>query len=1012
MIPKENLGQPGVTVPNASEQLTFISYNRKDRELVTAIDARLREAGIATFLDTTNITADKGTWPDAIHDALENSPKAVVFIGPGGIGEVQDVEIQWLWARYAQDRSVRLIFALLPGASYSGAPPELRRLFPGVDLKDYPQHRDLTPLIRQLRADAPAPPSSLEDPSPHVQAGPLQRFWFLHQAAKRLLRGDLHPLPFPVESGTGSRSCFLHPFPLGIRGPDHQVIGSQSLLKSLRRLARAGQRVFVLVGEPGSGKTIALGHLAVGLAERHMRWFGLRAPFPILIRAGDLDPGAILAAEFSDLDALWPPRQLLDAPPVRLLHRLLTRRRAWLLVDGLDELGSPAQQAGLAEQLARLVYESVDSLLLITCRTPLPVLKELPPPATLTMVPLPLSDREGFRRWLVERGAGEAEIPVMEAPHQTWLRTPLELTLWARLAARGALPVGLYRADLYDRYLRWILRLDVDQRDPSDGQALLLGLASLAHGLHQGAAELPPLPEALRPPRSQGILEASDDEEDGPRWRFTHPSFQEYLAAEHLLHVQGTDLGAWVSTVWAQRPGCWSPVAVFITERLKGRRREAILQTMAEAIETARDPEAIHGLARCLLILPWEDNPSVVELARHIWMVAVSSLASAQPTADWPEPSKWLLAEPRLGPGLLLALTRPGRDWHDTFWVRARSEMTSDDPLWRAWIRLVARLPLWHPALPEVLEPETIPPRWRTQALCLLAEWDPGRALAHLETILEGDTDRGQPEVLYGDLALLLALGPDPTWPRLVAAAGEDGREATAGHLVRLGALLRPWWGRLQLPASRGTPRVRRYRRLAQAPFRREARELAQVRWAEVMRAGESLGIRGWDDLARLDRGALGEAWAEAAAPGAVEAAVLGRLLLRDLRNQGSDAPWSEAEPDALRAWVWLGWWLWEAGAPAVTGMVAEQGWAGLDLPAPIQAVLTPAILDPRSSMDAGGIDAFVACGDDRRRLEQAAHASAPTAEACARAGILLAGPESEAESAGLLDLLLGLPLP
>lgn len=481
------------------------------------------------------------------------------------------------------------------------------------------------------------------------------------------------------------------------------------------------------MGEPGSGKTVTLGHFAVELATRYVRRFGFRAHFPVILRAWDVRAAMGPDAMDPDLDALWPPPRPLYAPPAGLLRHLLVRGRVWLLLDGLDELGNPAEQAEIAGWFAHQVYNSANSFLLITSRTPVTALKDRPQPVTLMVAPLPPGDQAAFRRWLAEQGAGDVEVPAMEEPHQAWIQTPLGLTLCARLAQRDALPAGLVRADLYGRYLRTVLRLDTDPASPEE-EALFEDLGRLAYGLHLEEPSPTPLPKALRPPRSAGILEPSDEGENAPGWRFVHPSFQEYLAAVHLPREAEPD--TWLTAVWVRQPARWSPVAAFLTERLAGRSKRAFLETMADAVDKSPGAEAAHGLARCLLTLSWKENPYAVGLARRAWKIAGTQVRPVQPAADGQDPAGLWLADPRLGPGFLLTLTRPERDWGKTFWARAMPAEGDDDRIWRAWIAFVARLPSWHPALPDLLDADAIPLRWPAQTLCVLAGCARNRAAA------------------------------------------------------------------------------------------------------------------------------------------------------------------------------------------------------------------------------------------------------------------------------------------
>src|SRR5262245_42565631 len=80
----------------------FLSYNSKDREFVDMVRTRLKARGVLTFFDRSNLP--KGVpWMPEVSKALEHSNAVAVFIGPHGLGDYQDREVQM-----ALDRQVRV----------------------------------------------------------------------------------------------------------------------------------------------------------------------------------------------------------------------------------------------------------------------------------------------------------------------------------------------------------------------------------------------------------------------------------------------------------------------------------------------------------------------------------------------------------------------------------------------------------------------------------------------------------------------------------------------------------------------------------------------------------------------------------------------------------------------------------------------------------------------------------------------------------------------------------------
>lgn len=116
--------------------------------------------------------------------------------------------------------------------------------------------------------------------------------------------------------------------------------------------ALAGKCNLILIGQPGSGKTVALAHLASLIARGDPQVSNLGILVPILLHAGDIDPistdkdllSPIIDALITHVSSLTLPRL-----PV-LLHNVFDSGRVMLMIDGLDEIGPDA-----AKQLIELL---------------------------------------------------------------------------------------------------------------------------------------------------------------------------------------------------------------------------------------------------------------------------------------------------------------------------------------------------------------------------------------------------------------------------------------------------------------------------------------------------------------------------------------------------------------------------------------------------------------------------------------------------------------------------------
>lgn len=97
----------------------FVSYNRKDQEIVVQAVDRLRQAGILTWFDRDDISAGE-PWQTVIDKALRTSLSVAVFVGPHDTGSWQREEIGLAQQLNKYDAEIKIIPVLLPGA-----PPQI-----------------------------------------------------------------------------------------------------------------------------------------------------------------------------------------------------------------------------------------------------------------------------------------------------------------------------------------------------------------------------------------------------------------------------------------------------------------------------------------------------------------------------------------------------------------------------------------------------------------------------------------------------------------------------------------------------------------------------------------------------------------------------------------------------------------------------------------------------------------------------------------------------------------------
>ncbi len=151
----------------------------------------------------------------------------------------------------------------------------------------------------------------------------------------------------------------------------------------------SARRILVL-GEPGCGKSTALERLVLRLAADAIPRLGFRAPFPVLLRASDYQPGDDLRGLLRKGIHNWTrggtQSVLTETKP---LQRLLDSAQLVILVDALDEVSGERREE-LLKILAQPAmiggFERVS--VIATCRTRQDPQRALPDYDTYTILPL------------------------------------------------------------------------------------------------------------------------------------------------------------------------------------------------------------------------------------------------------------------------------------------------------------------------------------------------------------------------------------------------------------------------------------------------------------------------------------------------------------------------------------------------------------------------------------------------------------------------------------------------
>lgn len=377
----------------------------------------------------------------------------------------------------------------------------------------------------------------------------------------------LPPPRFDPDTAAGGREFERSPFP---EVPDWPELAALSTLKwaSLAE-ALSGGASLILTGLPGSGKTVALAHLASQLARRDEEVRSLGERLPLLVHAGDF--------AFPAPQAENPLQALISAlfretPPVPLpqmlpwLESVLREGKAMLLLDGMDEL--PAQDFERAAAGLKTLLGAYPRLQVVTTALP----DYYPGLVALGFIPVSIAAwEEEQRRGLIARwsqlwrdhfSSPETAAPVDPAILEAWLLqetsrlSPLELTLkaWAAFAGDSQGPRVEDALEAYVlrmtspggperlRLSAWAVEalLDRSAAQPSSG----LEADEPALAAESGAGGAPPRIES-------GLVQRGRN----GRYFFSHPTVAGYLAA-----AAGQ---APLQAVLAQ-PGAWSGKAAWL----------------------------------------------------------------------------------------------------------------------------------------------------------------------------------------------------------------------------------------------------------------------------------------------------------------------------------------------------------------------------------------------------------------------------------------------------------------
>ncbi len=403
---------------------------------------------------------------------------------------------------------------------------------------------------------------------------------------------------------------------------------------SLRELLhREGHRRFVVLGDPGAGKSTVCRHLAYELAGDETG----NEPFPLfasLARLADArgDVFDLAEADLRGAKGEAAAKGLAEALRARATAKAGEGPAVWLLLDGLDEVPSAASARLVNERLPAMLDGLTNVAVVVTSRAIgyRPIGHRFESAKLLELEPE--DGKHLLENWIgadAERVWGDLQAhPLL----REMSRNPLMLTLIAKLALEGK-PMPRTRIRLYEAVLDVLLRrgAGLEPKGIEDPETTIDLLAPLSLQLHEAEGECWDkadiakcvwtrcradadydfrLTKAFETPErflkaiaeQTGILGPLHGENEP--WRYLHRSLREYLAARALL---SDDRAEYVTKAKANVQH-WGETFALLTGMVPEAERLPMLESLREADDALAlralphvegiEPEALFGFLK------------------------------------------------------------------------------------------------------------------------------------------------------------------------------------------------------------------------------------------------------------------------------------------------------------------------------------------------------------------------------------------------------------------------------
>ncbi len=367
-------------LPSSTPPKVFINYRRDDTDAQARLiyDKLIAKLGKnSVFMDVESIEPGS-TWPQHIKEALTSAHTVVAVIGPEwlrlrGKHERRRIDEEGDWVRTELEQTLaarekRLIPVYVRGLqalNKDALPCSIQQLSDkeAISLRHDHWNHDMDLLLQLF----PAPPAASPHYEAHFTPDPKQRLEFLEVIAHDVN----HRLASSVHSAR-----FLD---LGVK-PDPQAVVTMwgyrnptttEEYPSLEAAFTSSKRRLLLLGQPGSGKTTALLHLANLLVTQARASVDAPVPFFVNLSKYNRPTLSSLDAQAARQDEKfdeWLAEEMAGVPGMRkeTARQWIAAGAVAALLDGLDEFNDDHRH-----ELARLINFSFlqrhNSMVVVVC---------------------------------------------------------------------------------------------------------------------------------------------------------------------------------------------------------------------------------------------------------------------------------------------------------------------------------------------------------------------------------------------------------------------------------------------------------------------------------------------------------------------------------------------------------------------------------------------------------------------------------------------------------------------